>query len=259
MLIDFGFVQLLPTDLPPSGNPSMLDPLEANGAVFPTAPCDPSVELLIFMHPTTCCCQVRQSSWHPRRAKRVSTRGTIEARGRQAVPAGTRTRRPQATRATRRRCFCPRLISNTAAELKSRPNKACTRLLSSLSNPQVAAAEYQSGTSADVFSYGITLWQIASRATLYPRLYPEDVAEKVKNGLRPELVPAWPAAFKQLLAECWSYDPAGRPQMPQVTPPTPALQTPALQTPAPPPRQHYRTILHDKVVYLPLHDSYLHA
>mmetsp|Transcript_54004 Transcript_54004/g.129343 ORF Transcript_54004/g.129343 Transcript_54004/m.129343 type:complete len:120 (+) Transcript_54004:392-751(+) len=82
--------------------------------------------------------------------------------------------------------------------------------------PEVAAAEYQSGTSADVFSYGITLWQIASRATLYPLLRREDVAEKVKNGHRPKLVPAWPAAFKQLLAECWSYDPAGRPQMPQV-------------------------------------------
>ena len=234
MLIDFGFVQLLPNDLPPSGDPSMLDPLEANGAVFPTAPCDHSVELPIFMHPTTCCCQVRQSSWHPRRAKRVSTRGTIGARGRQAVPAGTRTRRPQATRATRRRCFCPRLISNTAAELKSRPNKACTKLLSSLSNPQVAAAEYQSGTSADVFSFAITLWQIASRAILYPLLRREDVAEKVKNGHRPKLVPAWPAAFKQLLAECWSYDPAGRPQMPQAYPPDPRPPDPRPPDPRPP-------------------------
>lgn len=99
-LFDFGFVQLLPTDLPPSGDPSMLDPLEANGAVFPTAPCDLYIQYalsgvtLISMHPTTCRCQVRQSSGHPRRAKRVSTRSTIGARGRQAM--GRRTH-PQAS------------------------------------------------------------------------------------------------------------------------------------------------------------------
>lgn len=77
-------------------------------------------------------------------------------------------------------------------------------------------------TKADVYSYGVVLWQILTR--LEPFLECEDsdeVYEVVKKGQRPPLtMPPLPAettpALRQLVADCWQNSPRKRPSFDEI-------------------------------------------
>ena len=78
---------------------------------------------------------------------------------------------------------------------------------------------------ADVFSFGIVLYQLFARQTfaavllLLSRGDPVDCeiyAEKVARGYRVPIPARWPEAVRELVAQCWAQDPADRPSMDDV-------------------------------------------
>ena len=65
---------------------------------------------------------------------------------------------------------------------------------------------------ADVYSFGIILWQMARDKIPYSKLSVADFTQKVVvNGERPKLDKVWPECFSALLATCWSSVPSSRP------------------------------------------------
>ena len=65
---------------------------------------------------------------------------------------------------------------------------------------------------ADVFSFGIMLWQMASDKVPFKGFSKDEfVSQVVYQGLRPKLDRSWPNAFNQLLKQCWDHNPINRP------------------------------------------------
>jgi serine/threonine protein kinase len=65
---------------------------------------------------------------------------------------------------------------------------------------------------ADVYSFGILLWQLAKDRTPFKGLGRDEFVQRVViGGERPKLDKAWPAAFSSLLKACWDHDPMQRP------------------------------------------------
>ena len=70
---------------------------------------------------------------------------------------------------------------------------------------------------ADVYSYGIILWEIASREAPYKTLNAYQVSiEVVENGLRPQVLSEWPKQFTRLMERCWDEDPSIRPSFKEI-------------------------------------------
>jgi len=78
--------------------------------------------------------------------------------------------------------------------------------------PEVLRYE-QYGSSCDVYSFGILLWNLATGSIRpHPYLTPMQVARGVaKNGLRPEMPSRVTPEFRQLVEECWAENPVERP------------------------------------------------
>ena len=94
-----------------------------------------------------------------------------------------------------------------------------SELEASAINPQVAMSQPY-GTSAEVYSFAIILWQLLSHQVPYAGLGSTAFHRRVvQEGSRPLLGhKAWPAHLSQLLAECWSSTPTERPAIEEVPP-----------------------------------------
>jgi serine/threonine protein kinase len=79
--------------------------------------------------------------------------------------------------------------------------------------PEVAMEERYT-EKADVYSFGILLWQVVALKEPYGRLHGGKIEYSVcQLGLRPEIDPGWPLAIIKLLENCFARQPAKRPSM----------------------------------------------
>lgn len=72
---------------------------------------------------------------------------------------------------------------------------------------------------ADIYSFGIVLWEIAARETPYKDLKPYEIPDRVLKGVRPDLnkiAPGVPPGIKDLIVHCWDQSPQNRPTFRQI-------------------------------------------
>jgi len=70
---------------------------------------------------------------------------------------------------------------------------------------------------ADVFSFGVILWELQTRAPLYPQFkFSYEIGQKVVEGLRPPIPENCSPFWKNLMEQCWAADPNCRPAFSQI-------------------------------------------
>ncbi len=71
------------------------------------------------------------------------------------------------------------------------------------------------GQSADVYSYAIVLWEIASHSYPWEELtgswLADAILEKVEAGVRPNVEDDWNTHYVNVMIRCWALNPAERP------------------------------------------------
>jgi Leucine-rich repeat (LRR) protein len=66
--------------------------------------------------------------------------------------------------------------------------------------------------SVDVYAWAITAWEILSPGKdLYAGIPTFQITQRVVTGMRPQLLPSWPAGVHTLLQQAWQAEPAERP------------------------------------------------
>lgn len=70
--------------------------------------------------------------------------------------------------------------------------------------------------AADVYSFGILLWEMTARAKPFDDLRSWDIPVAVSKGTRPKMPASAPLKLVALIAKCWASKPSSRPTMPQV-------------------------------------------
>lgn len=79
--------------------------------------------------------------------------------------------------------------------------------------PEVATEQSYS-EKADVYSFGILLWQMLALETPYEHLHGGKIEYSVCHlGLRPKLDQSWPPSMLKLLQDCFDRYPSKRPSM----------------------------------------------
>lgn len=75
-----------------------------------------------------------------------------------------------------------------------------------------ALREKRFSTKSDVWSFGVLLWEIYSFGRVpYPRIPLKEVVPRVEKGYKMDAPDGCPPAVYELMKQCWTLDPAGRP------------------------------------------------
>ncbi len=71
------------------------------------------------------------------------------------------------------------------------------------------------GPSADVYSFAIVLWEIASQAEPWENVQGSLIIDRLQAlvcaGERPPVDERWPVHFRDVMVRCWQTDPSARP------------------------------------------------
>lgn len=81
--------------------------------------------------------------------------------------------------------------------------------------PEVVETKYYS-TSADVYSFGIVMWELLTRDEPYRNVPNFTVYRVIEQDLRPSVPPDACVPFVQLMKRCWARDPALRPNFEEI-------------------------------------------
>ena len=81
--------------------------------------------------------------------------------------------------------------------------------------PEILSGCSGYGASADVYSYGIVMWEIASRQEPWVELSGNFIMDqllvRLVRGIRPNIGEDWQIEYVKLMKECWNTDPQARP------------------------------------------------
>lgn len=69
---------------------------------------------------------------------------------------------------------------------------------------------------ADVYSFGIVLWQMIARRNPYEKVSLFSIPEQVCKGVRPHIPETCPPKLALLIRSCWHLKPASRPEFSEV-------------------------------------------
>jgi serine/threonine protein kinase len=84
------------------------------------------------------------------------------------------------------------------------------------SAPEVNAETSPYTTKADIYSFGIVLWEIAVRKVVWGNEFTEAIVSMVAAGKRPDIPDDVPAEFATLIRACWHPAPERRPSIASV-------------------------------------------
>jgi hypothetical protein len=82
--------------------------------------------------------------------------------------------------------------------------------------PELFSLKPKYSATSDVYAYGMTAWELASRERPYEGVNNDIVISEVKNGNREEIPTDCPKEFAELIEKCWSQNPSERPTMEMV-------------------------------------------
>ncbi|KAJ3411987.1 hypothetical protein HDV05_001416 [Chytridiales sp. JEL 0842] len=85
-------------------------------------------------------------------------------------------------------------------------------------------------TKIDIFAFGVVMWEVATRKRPWKSVPPPQIAQSVRDGLRPA-VPAeeWNKPFKQLVEKCWHQKPSSRPEFSRIVKSLQKIKVPSLE------------------------------
>ena len=76
------------------------------------------------------------------------------------------------------------------------------------------------GPSADVYSFGIVMWEIAAQAQPWRHVQGsfvmDQLLQRLRAGERPAVDASWPEPFVAAMRQCWDGAPAARPTFPAI-------------------------------------------
>ena len=76
--------------------------------------------------------------------------------------------------------------------------------------PEVIRHESYS-SNADVYSFGLVLWQLITRDAPFATMTPIQAAFAVAEGRRPDIPPSCPSRLREIIELCWDQDSHTRP------------------------------------------------
>ena len=86
--------------------------------------------------------------------------------------------------------------------------------------PEIIAGERRYGPSADVYSFGIVMWEIAARDKPWSEVQDDFLLDAllrvITSGQRPAVDSEWPYGYVAVMRQCWATDPQSRPTFDQV-------------------------------------------
>ena len=86
--------------------------------------------------------------------------------------------------------------------------------------PEVLEGNSRYGPSADVYSYGIVMWEIASRdepwSDVQGSFLMDALLERIKAGIRPPIDVTWPHSYVAMMQECWRTEAEARPSFAEI-------------------------------------------
>eukprot|EP01036_Dinobryon_divergens_P038249 gene38249-50178_t len=110
-------------------------------------------------------------------------------------------------------CTCVKRRSSPDDNYEMTGNTGSLRYMA----PEVALRQPYS-EKADVYSYGVMIWQMARDQVPYKGMNKAEFLQRIAiKGERPKADKSWPSGFTALLEACWHSDPAMRPSFESVT------------------------------------------
>ena len=82
--------------------------------------------------------------------------------------------------------------------------------------PELLGGDGKYSQKADVYSYGIMLWEIYTQSRPYEEITSWVIPTKVMEGYRPHIPEDCPELFRNLMVECWDQSPHKRPSFMEI-------------------------------------------